>query len=119
MFQKKKKKLNLYDLIPSRLYGEETDESGIITVLIPRFKNNRLSKLLIPKSKSKFIKLKLDENGSKVWSLIDGTKNVQQICNSFADLNDDKLEQSDERVIKFIDILYKQKCILIKENQSL
>ena len=113
MKNKKNAELNILDLIPKRLLEHELNNEGLIDVLVPRFKIKFLQKL-IPQNISPYIKANLDDMGSKVWELIDGTHTARDI----ADVMKEKLsdvEQIHQRVGLFLQKLYKNNFITFVE----
>jgi len=65
-------------MTPFRIHDHKIAEDGSVTVLIPKFKNKFFISM-IPRNRSNFIKISLDELGSAVWLEIDGEKKVGQI----------------------------------------
>ena len=83
MFQRKpKEELNLLELVPSRCWGHSVDEAGRVTVDMPRFHVAWMQRLLVPRGKSPFIKINLDEFGSHVWLRCDGATPIGTIARS-------------------------------------
>ncbi len=77
---KKQTQENYLERIPIRKEGLEwtTDEKGTVTLNIPnKGLFNRLAQKFLRKPPVTYIHL--DENGSFVWSLIDGEKNIIEI----------------------------------------
>lgn len=109
------KSANTLDLHPIKIYSEEIDSDGFVKVLVPKIKNEKLRFFFSKFINNMFIKVKLDKYGSEVWKRIDGNKDVsliiKEICN---DLSTELLEAED-RIIKFIFILYQQGFISFKE----
>ncbi len=112
-FQRRKilKQTNSLDLIPVRLHEHETEENGLITLLVPRFKNKFLSRYLVPKNKSRYFKIKLDEIGSLAWKSMDGQKSIREICDILSQELGDKVQPVEERLSKFCFMLYEQRYI--------
>jgi len=114
------KKTNFLDLIPFRILEHESCENGLINLLMPRFKNKYWSRMFQPRSKGKFIKIKLDQYGSATWSLIDGNTSVAGICTKLEEMNPDQFNKDNEtekRVTKFLSMLYQQRYITFREIQ--
>jgi hypothetical protein len=112
------KEVNSLDLHPVRMIGSEKREEENINLLLPRFNNRLASKIFQPHWKEKFIKIKLDAFGSAVWELCDGIKDVNEICNNLQEQFPGKfgnLDETHERVGKFMSVLYQQKFISFKE----
>jgi hypothetical protein len=108
---------NFLDMIPVRNVREFTREGEKITLLIPKFKNERFAKWFIPANRSKHFSIHLDEMGSKVWDLIDGESNTGEICNLFFGLlpGEDNPDPAEElRVTEFLRQLFKNRFINFK-----
>src|SRR4030067_3411018 len=104
IFRKKKidSSINYLELTPKRSYDHEVEDSGKVSVLVPKFKNKFLVNYLAPRLKSPYIKAKLDDFGSLIWIEMDGTKNVQSISRSLTDKFGDKVQPVNERLTKFL-----------------
>ncbi len=77
---KKKEKINLFDVIPFISETVITEKTGeCVTIAYPRFHNKFMQKHFTPKGKSAYLHVKLEENGTAVWNLIDGERTVHQI----------------------------------------
>ncbi len=114
MFNKKNRQVyNLLELTPVRVNEHEENE-GLIRILIPKFKNKFLLSL-IPKGKSKHIRVKLDEIGSATWLAINGRKKVNNIVAELREKFGEKIEPAEDRVSKFIGGLNLHNLIYFKE----
>ena len=110
------KDINFLDLVPIIKVDYETLENGNVNILIPKFKSKKLRDFIIPKNKSHFIKIKLDELGSRTRISIDNKKDVGNICKEIIEQYAEKdVKIEDERIIKFISLLYQQKYITFKQ----
>ena len=115
------KKANTLDLIPLRLLDHTAGEGAKVSLLFPRFQGTIWKPLLQNRVRKKFIPIKLDEFGSAVWLLIDGNTPVAGISQKLCELFPEKLvpgEDTDDRVAKFIFLLYSQRYISFKEFQE-
>lgn len=109
------------DLTPVMILKHEIEIDNKVFLLVPKFRNEKLSRFLIPGTKSTHFKIKLDEMGSTTWLEIDGNKNVQGICDSLIQKLGDEIKPHDEveqRVMKFISQLYDQRYITFREIQD-
>jgi hypothetical protein len=115
-FERRKifKTANYLDLTPVLIFNSEESEEGLITILIPRFKGKFMNKYIV-REKARYIYLKLDELGSATWKAVDGKKNVGQICGELKETLGDKLDHAEERITKFLSILYNNRHITFKE----
>jgi len=117
-FQERKKilkKANTLDLTPIKLEHEEVIDSGLITIVIPKFKNKLAVKYVMPNMKSGVINLKLDKFGSGVWENINGKNSVQKIIDKLVQEFGEEIQPAEERVSKFIFQLYEQRLISFNE----
>jgi hypothetical protein len=111
---KKKQNINYLDLTPVQNVNYESTD-GLVVLLIPKFTHPLMVKYLMPRLKSQFIKIKLDELGTTTWNLIDGTSNVRQICEALKNSRGNQFTYAEERVTKFLTYLYNGKAITFKE----
>ena len=102
---------NLLDLIPERMRDYETQETGLISIIQPKFQNKFFMKYLAPRLKKPFFKVHLDEFGSKVWELCDGTKSIEQIGQILYKNYGEQVEPVYERLGTFFQYLYRLKFI--------
>jgi hypothetical protein len=109
------KSVNTLEMIPFKIYSDEKNEDDLITVIIPKFKNKIVVKLVSPRLKSDHFKVKLDKFGSAVWSKINGKTKVDQIIKDLKKKFGDEIQEENERTTKFIFQLYTQGFISFKE----
>lgn len=112
------KNINALDLIPICKHPHEITEEGKINLQVRKFKNPKLSKFFISKRRSESFKIKLDELGSASWLEIDSKKNTQEICNSIREKSDEKMPDLEDRLTKFLMLLYEQRYITFKQLQD-
>jgi hypothetical protein len=72
--------VNLLTLKPVRNVPWETSPDGRIVLLVPKFRNRVLVRVLVPLLKRPTVRLTLDERGSDVWSLCNGETDVAAIA---------------------------------------
>jgi hypothetical protein len=75
----RRSEVNLLELIPEVTVGFETNESRIVTILAPRFRNRLMLRLLVPRLRNPWFRVSLDEIGSEVWLLCDGKRTIGEI----------------------------------------
>ncbi len=115
------KQTNSLDLHPIRLMESEKRDEDTLNILLPRFQNRVASKLLQPGWKDEFIRIKLDSFGSAVWGFIDERRSTADICAQLKEVFPEKLtpiEETEERVSKFLSLLYQQRFISFLELQK-
>lgn len=102
----KNKENNYLDKIPLKnpFIKWETDDDDIVTLLIENkgFFNKMAQKFF---KKPKISQVHLDENGSFIWPLIDGQKDILQIGKYVSEHFGESAEPLYERLSKFFQIL--------------
>jgi hypothetical protein len=109
----KLKGVNYFDLTPYTINEFEL-ENGLVTILFQKFKS-KIMQAFLPRNRTNYIKIHLDEPGSVVWLNIDGKKNVSEIVEAISQSMGDQLPAVEQRVIKFLTQLFQQKFIGFKE----
>ncbi|MBX3042552.1 MAG: PqqD family protein [Candidatus Kapabacteria bacterium] len=116
LFSKSKNtEMNYLDLTPYRKYNHSLKEDGLIDVLVPRFTDKILGKILQPKLKNPYIRANLDELGSAAWLEIDGKRKVGEIINLLDSSLGDKIQPAQQRVTLFLSYLHRNGFINFKE----
>ena len=117
MFTKKNisNTINYLALTPVRNYDHVIEESGLISVLVPKFGIKWMDFVMSKFIKSLFFKAKLDEFGTETWNEIDGNKSVHQISENLLQKFGDKINPVNERLTNFLTQLYKNNFISFKE----
>lgn len=81
-----KVKTNLLDVVPCRCTHITTEKEGdCIVIAFPRFKYGWMRRFLLPKGMSADIHVRLEENGTAVWEMIDGKRTVREMIEKLAD----------------------------------
>jgi hypothetical protein len=111
----KETKLNYLELTPVRNYDHVLEESGLVSVLVPRFPHKILGQIVNPFIKSQYFKARLDEFGSETWLVIDSSRNVLEIAGHLENKFGVKVQPVTERITKFLSDLYKYNFITFKE----
>ncbi len=112
------KPANLYEIIPERRFDFEINDSNLVTILVPKFKNKFLVEHLMPRLKYPFFKIKLDEIGSAVWLEIDGVKTVGEIAIMLEERFGEKIQPIEERLGKFFTLLKMHEFITFKNKEN-
>jgi hypothetical protein len=109
---KKSPESNLLDYIPVQLVAwQENTETNLIVLLKPKFNNKILKKYFLPQLKNPNFRVNLDEYGSRVWKLIDGSRTVLQIAENLEETFGESVEPVYERVGNFMRSLENNKFI--------
>jgi hypothetical protein len=96
----------------------ETREDGKVDILMPRFKHPVWKRAFQPHWKQETIRIHLDEVGSAIWLQVDGTINVNELCNRVQASHAEKLHppvESEKRITQFLSLLYQQRYITFRE----
>lgn len=109
------KHISALDLIPVRQHPFDKDKDNRVTVRVPKFRNKTMARFLLPRQKSPFFSIHLDELGSAVWLSIDGEKNVQEICDRLSEKFGEKIKPAEERIPFFVSKLYQERYILFRQ----
>ena len=112
-FQRRKilKQTSLLDLVPLRLHKHILEDDGKLILLVPKFRNEKLSNFIIRQGKSKHFRIHLDEFGSATWLEMDGKKNVREICDILLEKFGERIQPVEKRISKYLTTLYDQRYI--------
>jgi hypothetical protein len=118
-FQRRKilKELNYMDATPVRCCDFETGDDGIVTLVVPKFKNKKFNDFMFRPAR-RFFRISLDELGSAVWLGIDGHGSVAAICGKMVEKFGDRINPVEQRVTKFFTTLYEARYISFKEIEE-
>jgi hypothetical protein len=103
--------VNLLDLVPRRTAEHEIDGEGVVTVLMQRFRNRYLERFFVPRFRSKYIRIKLDEIGSAAWLLCDGRRSVGEIASLMREKFTERIEPCNDRLAIFFGHLERARFI--------
>ena len=112
----KNKNENFLEKIPvkNEKIGWSADENGIVTLEIyNKGVFNKIFQLILKKPKITYIHL--DENGSFVWPLIDGEKNIIEIGKFVKEHFGEKANPLYERLSQFFKVLESYRFISFKK----
>lgn len=114
--EKNKGNINFLDLIPDKNCQWDKAGDGRLYLLVPRFRNRWMKKIALSLGKSEFVKVKFDNTGTKVWSLIDGKTTVEQIGKIMEKESEESqdTQQVYNRLTDFLTILSRNKFISFK-----
>jgi len=108
-------------LYPVRACEFEPNEENpeLVTVLYKNTKPSFVEKLFFKKQIEKPIKIDLDEIGSYIWSLCDGSKDVYSLIEMGREKFGEKIEPVEQRTEMFVSQLVKNKlAVLYKKNED-
>ena len=110
--------LNLLELKPVRNTRSETNEEGLVTLLVPKFQNQLIIRWLIPLLAKPYIRLKLDKYGSYIWNACDGNTTVRDIGQKMGEYFGEEVDSLYERIGLFIRRLDESQSLLIKGKSN-
>jgi hypothetical protein len=115
-FQRRKilRRLNTLDVTPVRCCGHEIDGDSHVIVVVPKFRKEWINEFFLGRKPRNF-RVKLDKSGTAIWLLINGSRTVDEICKELVQQLGDEVQPVEERVSKFISVLYEQRYITFKE----
>jgi len=97
--------LNLLELTPRRRRPYEERGGGRVAVLLPRYGEGRVGKLLERFFQRGPVKLELDEVGTAAWLLCDGGHTVQEIGELLRERFGERVEPVYDRLGIFVEQL--------------
>ncbi len=109
---------NLMDFIPTRSLQWETIGEDQVVLLVPKFREGILAKLLNPRISKPNIKVKLDAYGSYFWKLCDGKTTVFGISEKMKEKFGEDFDPHYGRVKSFMTQLIQDKFITITNDSQ-
>jgi len=105
------KSTNFQDLIPIQLQKYRIEEDGLVSLVIPKFANEKFARWFIPSRKPTDITIKLEKFGSAAWLFMDGKRNMQEISDMLVEQFGNEIQPVNERMSKYLSLLYNQKHV--------
>ncbi len=110
------KRINALDLVPVRLSKVEEGEGGKLSLVIPRFRNEKLRSFLVPAGKKDHFRIHLDRLGTEAWKAMDGASSVGDICRHIREsIPREATPDLEERMTKFVGKLYDERYISFQQ----
>lgn len=100
-----------HDVVAKHSIEWEDGQEGLAVLLVPRFRKGPLARWVQPRLKRPHIRVKLDEIGSFAWRRMDGLKKFSEIASEMRAHFGEKAEPAEDRLQKFLILLYKDKFI--------
>jgi hypothetical protein len=107
---------NLLALVPERTKDYVLRDDGLVDVIIPRFGDGRVAKVLETLIKRTPILLKLDEIGTLTWHLCDGKHTVEEIGDQMDRTFGQRVEPVYDRLALFFKEMERRELIRWKES---
>ncbi len=120
MFGKKKETeaVNLLELVPKRIREYNTDENGVVTVMMPRFEHDWMMRHLVPRWKNPYVRTRLDDVGSFVWLQCDGETAVSVIAERMRDQFGEAVEPVHDRLKVFLQQLSRRTWLTLHHSDG-
>ena len=93
---------NLFELKPKQRRTFEERGDGTVDVLMPRYGENVIGRLLKKVLSNHPVRIHLDDIGTSVWRLCDGGRTVHQIGQSLHDEFGERIEPVYDRLETFL-----------------
>jgi hypothetical protein len=112
-----KQETNLLDLIPETNCRWDRADDGRIYLLVPRFKNKIMRHIGLRLGRSEWVKIFLDEIGTRSWDLIDGSRTVAEIGETLEREMGEKVNPVYERLAEFMVILHRNRFVILRNRE--
>ena len=94
---------NIYELVPVQKRTFDENDDGTVDVLIPRYGEGRVSRLMKQVLSKEPVRIHLDDVGTSVWRLWDGTHSVLEIAESLHKKFGSRIEPVYDRLEMFLE----------------
>ena len=109
---------NIMTMIPvTNCESRMDEEKGTLNLLMPRYKQSWLSKLVPPKRDANIV-IHLDDLGTFFWTHVDGRRTVLEIGKMMMEAYPDKMKDELERAGFFAQRLYRQDFLVLKQKDD-
>lgn len=106
-----KGELNLLTLVPERTKDYMLRDSGLVDIIVPRFGEGRVARVLERFINRSPILIKLDRVGTFTWHLCDGRHTVEEIGDQMQKMFGEKIEPVYDRLALFFKEMEKRELI--------
>jgi hypothetical protein len=110
--------VNLLALVPVRNIKWETNEEGHVVLLRPKYRNAFLARILLPRMKHPYFKIKLDEIGSNFWQNCDGSRTVKEIAALQEQRFGEEASPLYDRISIFLQTLQRSRFIVFQDSRA-
>jgi hypothetical protein len=94
---------NLYELVPVQRRTFDENDDGTVDVLLPRYGEGRVGRLMKRVLSREPVRVHLDDVGTSVWHLCDGERSVQEIAESLHEKFGSRIEPVYDRLEMFLE----------------
>lgn len=102
---------NLYEMVPYRRREFEERPDGTVEVLMPRYGENVVGRVLKGVLNNKPVRVQLDEVGASVWRLCDGKRTVHDIGEALHAEFGERIEPVYDRLHHFLEQMRRSELI--------
>jgi hypothetical protein len=102
-----KQAVNFYELVPRQKRLFEECDDGSVDILLPRYGNGAIGKVLKRFLSQKPVRVHLDDVGASVWRLCDGRRSVREIGVSLHERFGGRIEPVYDRLGMFLEQMRK------------
>ena len=108
--------LNLFELRPKQMRSFEEKEGGTVDVLVPRYGNNAVGRVLKRVLNDRPVRVSLDDVGTSIWRLCDGKRTVLDIGRTLKSSYGDRIEPVYERLEHFLKQMHRAGLIELENG---
>jgi hypothetical protein len=105
------REVNLLTLTPVQAVPWEPDENDFVVLLAPKFRNRLVVRWILPRLPKPNVRVTMDEVGSFVWRLCDGTTTVGTIVRQLGEKFGQEFDPTHDRIAKFFLHLERERLI--------
>ena len=99
----KAKVRNLYDMVPAKRRSFTTLGDGTVEILLPRYGDGRVGRVIASVFSNKPVRVHLDDIGTAVWNLCDGRRSVREIGESLEREFGERIDPIYDRLEQFLE----------------
>jgi hypothetical protein len=105
------------ELRPRRC-GKWEETEGHVTLLVPRYGRNALSRWFERRTRTKPFKVHLDDVGTFVWQRCDGETRVAEIAVGLREEFGERIEPAEDRLVQFLTNLVQGRFVSVNTNRQ-
>ena len=94
---------NLYELVPVQKRTFDENDDGTVDVFLPRYGEGRVGRLMKRVLSNTPVRIHLDDIGTSVWRLCDGTRSVLEIGESLHEKFGSRIEPVYDRLEVYLE----------------
>ena len=98
--------------------GKWEENEGNVTLLVPRYGRNSLSRWYERRSRTRPFKVHLDDVGTFVWQQCDGETRVAEIADGLRAEFGERIEPAEDRLVQFLTNLVQGRFVSVDPNRE-